>query len=488
MRVVAIVVVLATGMLLVNGWLPLPSDSPTRARVAVAFAGPAAAAQAEKKSSHKIVRVTAPEARRPVEVAVAINPTNPDHVVAVSNQAGRAGEHSSNHVYVSEDGGLTWKTVAAPNPEHRAQGDDAIAFGLEGVVHRTYIAFDGIRVRKPLRAANGIFLSSSRGGLAWGEPVLVVDHRNTVEPFEDKPWLGIDSSDDSPHRGNIYVSWTRFDVYGSKDPAHKSHIYFARSRDGGRSFAPVMRISDKPGGAVDDSNTVEGAMPATGPRGEVYVAWAGPEGIVFDKSTDGGWTFGDDRILAKNVGGWDIPAAGVSRHNGLPVTAVDHSRGRHRGSVYVTWIDRRHGDPDVFLIASRDGGQTWSEPLRVNDDEQGNGKEQLFAWMAVDPRDGSVNIIFYDRRDLKDTLTGLTLARSVDGGRSFVNHRLDQEPFPCYRDVFFGDYIGVAAQGGRVVALYPHFTGRRQIAISAAVFRFKPGTQDPWEEARDDSH
>jgi len=97
--------------------------------------------------------------------------------------------------------------------------------------------------------------------------------------------------------------------------------------------------------------------------------------------------------------------------------------------------------------------------------------------MAVDPRDGSVNLVFYDRRDHKDTLTGVTLARSVDGGRSFVNYCVNQEAFPCYRDVFFGDYIGIAAQGGRVVAVYMHFTGRQQLALSAAVFRFRPGTQ-----------
>src|SRR5262249_62428058 len=58
---------------------------------------------------HQVVRVTGPEARRPCEVSVAINPTNPDHVVGVSLQGSRPGEpRTSNHVYVSEDGGQTW--------------------------------------------------------------------------------------------------------------------------------------------------------------------------------------------------------------------------------------------------------------------------------------------------------------------------------------------------------------------------------------------
>jgi hypothetical protein len=434
-------------------------------------------AKSDKKPSH-IVRVSAAGARLPVEVSVAINPLNPNHVIAVSTQAGRRGQGTSDYIYVSEDGGLNWQTTAAANPDRRVQGDDAVAFGPDGVAHRSYISFTGIRTDRPLRAASGILVSSSRDGLTWEPPVPVVDHINSVEPHEDKPYLVVDCSEKSPYRGNLYVSWTRFDVYGSKDPACKSHIYFARSLDGGRSFAPIRRISDTPGDCLDSSNTVEGAVPAVGPAGEVYVAWAGPKGLVFKKSTDGGWSFGPEQVIAEITGGWDSAVPGLFRHNGLPVTGTDLSPGPNRGSVYIAWVDRRNKDLDVFLTASRDGGKTWSPPARVNDDPKGNGKDQLFAWMAVDPADGSINILFYDRRDLEGTMTGVTLARSVDGGKTFVNHRLSQPPFRSYKDVFFGDYVGVAARGGRVVGLYMHFTGRRDVALSAALFRFRRGSQE----------
>lgn len=46
----------------------------------------------------------------------------------------------------------------------------------------------------------------------------------------------------------------------------------------------------------------------------------------------------------------------------------------------------------MFLLASRDGGRTWGAPVRVNDDPK--GAAQMFTWMAVDPVDGSVNIVF----------------------------------------------------------------------------------------------
>jgi hypothetical protein len=419
---------------------------------------------------HKVVRVTAPDARGPCEVAVAINPTNPDHVVAASMQTGARGRpRQSNYAYVSTDGGLTWTTVATPNPGNRVQADDVLAFGPDGTLHHAYIAFDGIRIARPTRAANGIHTGTSRDGLKWSAPVPVVDHVNTVEPFEDKPGIAVDPSD-SKHKGNVYVAWSRFDAYGSKDPAHHTHVYVSRSKDGGKTYSVPWRISDEPGDCLDSSNTVMGAVPVVGPDGAVSVVWAGPRGLVVDRSTDGGVTFGKDAVITATPGGWDFGVPGVPRHNGLPSLGADHSRAPHRGSLYVCWIDKRHGDPDVFVAASRDGGATWGPPVRVNDDPK--GKDQLFAWMAVDPADGSVNVVFLDRRDQDGTRTGVTLARSMDGGKTFANYRVAQEPFECDKR-FLGDYVGIDARGGRVVAVYPHVTEKKQLALSAAVFRFK---------------
>ncbi|MFO8175485.1 MAG: sialidase family protein [Longimicrobiales bacterium] len=423
---------------------------------------------------HTVVRVTEEGFRSPAELSVAVNPADPDNVVFVSLASGPpGGARTTNYAYVSRDGGLSWETVVQPNPQGRTQGDDAVTFDALGRAYRSYISFDGIRVARPARAWNGIFVSrSDDGGLTWQSPVPVVDHINTVEPFEDKPWLVTDNAPGSPHFGNLYVAWTRFDVYGSPDPADSTQILFSRSLDAGRSFSVPFRISDSGGDAVDSDDTVEGAVPAVGPGGEVYVAWAGPLGIVFDRSLDGGWTFGEDRVVSDNPGGWDIPVPGMARHNGMPVTAVDPSQGPDRGTVYVNWIDTRNGDPDVFVAASRDGGDSWSAPVRVNNDSPANGKAQLFTWMAVDPVDGSVNVVFLDRRNTEGTAQEVTLARSTDGGRTFRNLKVDQEPFSCSEAVFYGDYLAIAAHGGRVVAGWPHCLAEGSLALSAALFEF----------------
>ena len=433
---------------------------------------------------HKVVRVSAPDAKHPGEVSVAINPVYPDHVVVTSFQAAQPGKYSTNnYTYNSTDAGLTWKTIPAPNPDRRNQADDSVTFGPDGTAYHCYLSATGYASGgvPPLRAASGLFVRRSLDGLAWEPPVAVVDHVNTAEPMEDKPWVVVDGIAGSPHRGNVYVSWTRFDKYGSRDPEHRSRIFFARSRDEGKTFSPPVRVSDTSGGAHDDSNTLEGAVPTVGPKGEVYVAWAGPDGIMFDRSEDGGYSFGKDVKVSAQPGGWDYPAAGFSRHNGLPITGCDVSRSKFRGSVYVCWADRRNGDSDVFVAASRDGGKTWGEPVRVNDDPLKNGKDQLFAWMVVDPTDGSVNVVFFDRRASAgptDTRLAVTVARSVDGGQTFGNFPVKMEPFAT-GEGFPGDYNGIAAYRGRVVAVFPHFVTRKELAISVALFRFRPGTLDP---------
>jgi hypothetical protein len=432
-------------------------------------------------AAQQVVRVTEADAINPAEVSIAINPKDPNNMIAASFQTGRPPKpRAGSYHYVTMDGAKTWKTVPTPDPNNLTQGDDVMAFSSDGIAYHAHLSFDGIRQTRPARAENGMIVNVSKdGGLTWTSGTPAINHINSVTPFEDKPGLVVDNAPGSRNKGNVYLAWTRFDVYGSSNPEHHSQIYFSRSTDRGQTFSMPFRISDTGGDCIDSDNTVEGAVPAVGPNGEVYVVWAGPLGLVFDKSLDGGLTFGKDKVIAQMPGGWDFSVEGLDRANGMPVTGVDLSNGPDNGTLYVNWIDARNGDPDVFVMSSPDGGATWSTPVRVNDDAVKNGKVQFFTWMAVDPIDASVNIVFYDRRDTTGTLTRLTLARSIDGGRTFRNHKIDLQPFACNQQVFFGDYSGIAAYAGRVVPVFMHFVAERSLAVSVALFRFAPGTQEP---------
>ncbi len=132
------------------------------------------------------------------------------------------------------------------------------------------------------------------------------------------------------------------------------------------------------------------------------------------------------------------------RCNGLPVTVCDLSGGLNHGTIYINWTDQRNGidDTDVWLVKSTDGGDTWTDPIRVNDDPP--GKQQFFTWMSIDQVTGYLWFVWYDRRNYSDENTDVYMAVSKDGGETFLNFKVSEEPFLPWSNVFFGDYNNVS--------------------------------------------
>ena len=97
----------------------------------------------------RVVRVTPPEAKGAVEVSVAINPTNPDHLIGVS--IGRLNDHPgiTDFAYVSNDAGRSWKMIPCANPHKVQLGDVVVAFTPDGVAVHAFISFAGIRQARP---------------------------------------------------------------------------------------------------------------------------------------------------------------------------------------------------------------------------------------------------------------------------------------------------------------------------------------------------
>jgi hypothetical protein len=176
------------------------------------------------------------------------------------------------------------------------------------------------------------------------------------------------------------------------------------------------------------------------------VSWAGPQGLVFTKSSDGGITWPDENIVIGDIpGGWDYKVPGIIRANGLPVTCCDLSNGPHRGTIYINWSDQRNGttDTDIWVVKSIDGGLNWSIAKKINDDPP--GRHQFFSWMTIDPTTGFIYCIFYDRRNYTDNKTDVYLAVSRDGGETFHNFIISETPFTPNASLFFGDYTNIAA-------------------------------------------
>ena len=258
----------------------------------------------------------------------------------------------------------------------------------------------------------------------------------------------------------IYLTWTQFDAYGSENPADRSNILFSKSEDQGESWSPAIAINQISGDCLDDDQTTEGAVPAVGPNGAIYVAWSLNDSIYFDRSFDEGVTWMDqDLVVSTQPQGWDQHVPGVGRANGLPITLCDLSQGPHRGRIYVNWSDQRSGthNTDIWIAYSDDEGTSWSQPIRVNDDK---GKaHQFFPWAVVDQSTGFLYVVYYDRRGTSGTTTNVYLATSKDGGLTFYNQRINEHSFECTKQVFFGDYNNIAAVNGRIRPIWTQVDG-----------------------------
>lgn len=370
----------------------------------------------------------------PEEPCMAINLQDPDNLVVGAN---------IRNVYYSKDGGKSWKHNTMKS-KYGVFGDPCVIAAPDGSFHFFHLSDPTGKNWASDEVLDRIVAQrSTDGGKKWS--------RGTYMGFngikdQDKEWAVID-----PRNGHIYVTWTQFDLYNSKQEKDSTHILFSRSEDDGKSWSKAERINQHGGNCLDDDRTVEGAVPAVGPDGEVYVAWSFDEKIWFDRSLDGGKTWlPKDRVAADQPGGWTYSIPGISRTNGLPVTVCDLSDGPNRGTIYVCWSDQRNGedDTDIWLVSSKDRGETWTKPLRVNDD--GPGKHQFFGWLTIDQSTGKLYIVYYDRRNHIGMSTDVYLASSSDGGQSFVNERISESPFVPDSKIFFGDYCHVAAVNGRV--------------------------------------
>ncbi|MBV9670008.1 MAG: exo-alpha-sialidase, partial [Acidobacteriales bacterium] len=242
-------------------------------------------------------------------------------------------------------------------------------------------------------------------------------------------------------KGTLYVGWTRWTLTASP-------LVISQSTDGGATWSGPVEVERVPGLPRDDNGANEGFSGAVAPDGTLYAVWAEGTHIVLTSSKDEGKTFAAARDVIETAP-LMYAVQGFSRGNGFPNIAAGPD-----GALYVAWSDYRNGDVDVFLSRSKDRGVTWSAAQRVNDDAVHDGSDQFYQWLSVDPKDGSVNLIFYDRReDANNSKTLVTLARSEGGGAPFRNYRWAEKPFVA-RDEFMGDYSGIAAYGGRVYGVW----------------------------------
>jgi hypothetical protein len=295
----------------------------------------------------------------------------------------------------------------------------------------------------------------------------------------DKNHLWVDTKKGSPYENYIYDAWTD---YGG---IYDNEVVFKRSINRGVTWESKIPLSI----GVNALSHSQGVNLATGPNGEVYAAWAvydnglTEKAIGFCKSTNGGESFSTAIRAINNIYG--IRSIGVPQNmrvNSFPAMAVDISDGPYSGNIYIVWANRglpgvnSGTDISVYMIRSTDGGETWSPPIKVNQDSDNIGKKHFFPWIAVDPVTGVISVIFYDNRNTTyPNMAEAWVAVSTNGGQTWDDFRVSDveftpQPIPGLADNYFGDYLGIAAYNGKV---YPVWTDNRTGKAMAYVSPFE---------------
>lgn len=349
------------------------------------------------------------------ETDIAIDPTDPNHLIGGSNSISSDG---AMRVYESFDGGQTWtnsKLPLAAAPVNGFTSDPAVTFDKKGNAYYSFLGIDSQGNQTSL-----VNLVKPKGTTQWGG-MTTVPNVNA-----DKNFMTSDMTN-GPNSGNVYIAWDNNNADNSQQ------VRLATSSDQGKTWS-TTKVNNQ-------GTTVIGSDPKVGPNGEVYVAWANYKDhtININKSTDGGKTFSptDTQIhqwTAPTGSGLDVkipadPQRGVTT---FPSIDVDRSGGPNNGTVYCAYMDGDNTNGyHVLVQSSKDGGKTWAAPKQV-DDPSGNtpGRHDHFMpRLAVDQSDGSVNVVWYDtRNDASNKKADVYYSRSTDGGQSFeANTRVSSQ-------------------------------------------------------------
>lgn len=287
----------------------------------------------------------------------------------------------------------------------------------------------------------------------WQETSYSVGFNNGK--MQDKPWLSSDHH--STYNGAVYVSWTEFDEYDSDDEEDRSRIRFAAYLPKADSFTTALTVSDTTGGCVDDDNTLEGATTAVGKNGEIYMAWSGFEQIYFDKSLDGGKTWGKDKIVAKQPEGWDMAMPNIFRANGMPFLACD----TQTNLLFLVWADEHHGNGDIWLKTSQDGGETWNQRIKINQDT--TSSHQYFPNISYHQPSQTLYIAWWDQRNSPRNVFYDIYTATYTPETGVQEYRITPKSIPLPgKEFFYGDYIDIDVNHGSVGIIYPVYDEKKR--------------------------
>ncbi|GBC72045.1 hypothetical protein HRbin02_01835 [Candidatus Calditenuaceae archaeon HR02] len=494
-------------------------QAPGAAGILVPFRSPAPAFS-------RNILITRDFSRAPIQTEphIAVNPKNPNHLLVGVIDYNFAGVSA----YVSLDGGETWigpRQLRYLKDDQGSGGDPVVAFDRDGNAYFSSISIGveefriGAAVSEEL-VSSIVVSKSTDGGFTWSEPVSVArsgitfrdiryDEKGRLRgsiafSFLDKPWMTVGPDKADPKRDAIYVTYTEFSVVWDifyveelvflGNPRIESVIKLVKSSTDFTVMTPPIQVSPVVvrgyGAETTQRRVVQGSQPAVAPDGTIYVAWLD---TLDDDSARG---LGEIHVAVSEDGGrsWSRPvrAAIFNEVSFLPRNAAFRNWGSSfpqiavgpGGEVYIVFAgrpaDKPLDDGDIFFVRSLDGGATWSQPKRLNDDE--TDRLQFFPSIAVDPN-GVIHAIWGDMRDDPvETKYHIYYTRSSDKGETWgfeipelgqrvgstrVTDSYSNPNFGFPGGRFIGDYFSIKATADDVYMVWAdcrlgEFTGVNQ--------------------------
>lgn len=340
------------------------------------------------------------------EPFLAVNPSDPAHLIVGAIVAPASdGAPWRCAVLASFDDGVTWQRV---DFDMERCIDPWVVFTTAGDVQ-----FVGIEL---LRGVDGdarfhlVSFRSQDGGLTWsGAPT-------SLGRAHEHAMLAVDRS---RPRGAVYLTSRRMRRTPAGEPRHT--VYVARSRDEGRTFTSLaeLRPSNLALNPTGLGFLTDGTLVISFYDFQRNVDGFKERGMLANarawiyRSEDGGESFSAPVLIAEEC------ASGVEgSFPGYPFLAVDTSAGAYRDRLYHVCV--RPGYDGVAFSYSADGGERWSNPLSVDRQVDGGPAHVRTPMLAVNDA-GIVGVAWYDRRHDPDRqCQDLYFTASRDGGATFA--------------------------------------------------------------------
>lgn len=379
------------------------------------------------------------------EPFIAQNPVNPQHlVVAWMGFVFNSGSGLTIKTKASFDGGVTWSSaVAIPHEDDAfASADPSLAIANNGDVLLCYIDHGedpyggGVYVRK-----------STNGGLSWGNAILAVDIFADGENYPiDRPWFAM-----SPDGQYVYLTT----MPPSFVPA-PIRPYLWQSNDGGATWSNFE--------FVDGTDALVGSLvarPMAAPAMGSNYAYTIYPSYVFGQNPLPTMLLSRQAIGASQRDYFTALAASATSEPGSAKMGykllVDPSNEEHLTAAFIVGDG---SDLDVKVIDTYDGGLTWTQPHRVNDDPIGNERMQDLVWADYDD-DGDLCVAWRDRRNAAgsgyEQATEIYAALRSSGETQFYANfplTLESTPHEAILEQNGNDFMSIALQNDTLHAVW----------------------------------